>query len=58
MDGLQIEIEIRIRVGLEEGREGEGGRGEHLSFHGWGANGDIICAQRTQWRNNLDGSRI
>ena len=24
MDGLQIEIEIRIRVGLEEGREGEG----------------------------------
>ena len=35
MDGLQIEIEIRIRVGLEEGRErGRRGKGR-ASFISW-----------------------
>ena len=37
MDGLQIEIEIRIRVGLEEGGEGKG-RASFISWMGskWG----------------------
>ena len=32
--GVQIEIEIRIKVGLEMRGDAEGGSGEHLSFHG------------------------